>query len=74
MNATCTRWDKVVLCMYVHLSCIHIYDMLGSEVDRIEMKINVSTFIDVVSCISFFQQKDNPEVRHVDLEIFVVIY
>ena len=29
-----------------------VIDMLGSEVDRIEMKIKVSVFINVVSCIS----------------------
>ena len=29
-----------------------VIDMLGSEVDRIEMKIKVSTFIDIVSVIS----------------------
>ncbi len=57
-----------------------VVDVLGAEVDRIELKIKVMfcLFVFVVfnllyltlnCCVCVCIQKESPEVRHVDLEI-----
>ncbi|CAH1960972.1 unnamed protein product [Acanthoscelides obtectus] len=52
----------------------NIVDMVGGEIDRIEMKIRVSTMFHYFLHIPFIHenillQKKYPEVRHCDLEI-----
>lgn len=51
-----------------------IVDLMGGEIDRIEMKLRVFAYINSLNCILFlllllFLQKNHPEIRHCDLEI-----
>ena len=56
----------------------NIVDMLGGEIDRIELKLKVRIIfvkkVQVLNCLCFihimnFLQKKYPEIRHCDLEI-----
>ena len=48
-----------------------VVDILGAEVDRIELRIKVCVDSDLLNphIMAFVLQKESPEVRHVDLEI-----
>lgn len=48
----------------------NIVDMMGGEIDRIEMKLRVMKIGIKKNCnYFFFFQKKHPEIRHCDLEI-----
>lgn len=48
-----------------------IVDLMGGEIDRIEMKLRVSFCVISIQTLMFFfrSQKKFPEMRHCDLEI-----
>ena len=47
-----------------------VIDVLGSEVDRVELEIKVRLIVfETYFTILIYSQKQFPEVRHVDLEI-----
>lgn len=54
----------------------NIVDMLGGEIDRIELKLKVMHFFNSIGVNHasikyelFYLQKKHPEIRHCDLEI-----
>lgn len=51
----------------------NIVDLMGGEIDRIEMKLRVSCVVQVLSALLLLNftlfQKKFPQIRHCDLEI-----